>query len=189
LSTAFFINSNRMKKGIFFLGLFCICYSISAQDIIRFYGNKTKKVATNSFFIELGGNSAYYSFNYDKLFYISKSFKMSYRIGASLNTFSIPKLYEDNWHLSPRIPLEINFLFGKRQHHLETSFGYCPYFYANNLPPGHSISYRLGYRYQIAREGLFIRAGALLIVDDSGNLFPWGGIGIGKSFKYFNLFK
>lgn len=129
-----------------------------------------------------------YSVNYDRIFSEGNVFAKSYRIGLSV--------YKGVFAL----PIGINFITGKNQHHAELSFTAIPYIEkASKLfSPGNLSDKKMyiitgaGYRYQNPTGGFFFKAVAapvLLLDPPSDNfwnmnpkIFAGATIGAGYSF-------
>lgn len=142
----------------------------------------------HAFYIELLGNSFLWSVNYDWIFFDKGILKISGRVGVT---------YMPHWKRftevrGPGIPLELNFLLGKKAHFIELGLG-ATYFYF--YEPYDRINYnflmenlRLGWRYQKPGSGLLIRIAVLPIggfpidwrFDDDGFIIPYyAGISCG----------
>jgi hypothetical protein len=144
--------------------------------------------AKNTVYAEAAAQGPAYSLNYDRIFSEGKVFAKSYRIGFTV--------YKDVFAL----PIGINFITGKNQHHAELSFTAIPYienasklFAAGNLSdkklyiiPG------AGYRYQKSTGGFFFKAVAapvLLLDPPSDNFWKmepkiFAGVSIGAGYSF-----
>lgn len=122
-----------------------------------------------SVYIELGGNALVYSLGADFLFMKKGMLKSSVSIGY---TYMPGDFFGDV--LSPGV----NVFYGK-VHNIEAGIGYS--FMPNRHSADYAYPFRLGYRYQKDRGGLFFKAGFLLLISD--NIVPWGGLVIGYTLK------
>ena len=183
--------------------LFGFCVLAQEQEEYDFsseqtYGeSNTTKLKHHSIYAEFGGNSVLYSLNYDYTFFLWKGCKLA--VGSGLEYFMIkPHDDLDNPQYKPFLFVTpaVNFLFGKKSHHLEIGMS------AINLSiPGA----RIGYRYQPAKGGFFFRVGYTPLFtisksyeyrfDSDFNFyldstkrsynvepFHWGGISFGYTF-------
>jgi hypothetical protein len=77
------------------------------------------------FDFEIGGNAGQYAFNYGRLIYQKRAFKVIGSVGFSL--------WQDRYRVGgstiwyPVLPLELSALIGRRKHHLEFGLGITPY--------------------------------------------------------------
>lgn len=177
--------------------LHCSNYVAIAQEEAEIF------TAKNSIFVELGGNSIYYSLNYNRILYQKSKLKISGSAGFSIFQQSGGNQSSNiSPFWSPMLPLEISAFWGKSNHHLEIGTGLT--FYAsralifnpdaaNNFQEDKSLEailpLRIGYRYQKPEGGFFFRVGytpgfnLFLSSEDSPKFHPlWGGISLGKSF-------
>jgi len=191
----------KLKFFLFFL-FFLLILTITAQENIE---SSTR----NTFFFEAGGNSPFYSLNYDYILKEKEKWKLSGRVGLMyVNTFTQIKRQIIG------MPLELSYLRGRERSFLEIGIGfttvYDNYYLAgmyqstliiesekiNDLVLGPVL--RLGYRYQKREGGLFYKIGftplAFIIVDLNKaerykfkNMekfaFPWLGAAIGWTLK------
>ena len=144
--------------------------------------------ATNTLFVEVGGNAGLYSINYDKILAQRSRLKLSIRIGVSI----FPQPLDPGIFIQPIVPIEVNGFYGNK-HHIEIGISY-----GSTLYPGYtlgeekkavlyhySIVGRLGYRYQKKEGGLFMRIAYTPWLYDSASedsFLTWGAVAIGKSF-------
>lgn len=115
-------------------------------------------VARNTLYVEFGGNSGQYAFNYGRIFHQKGAFKLNGSAGFSF--WADPIEGSTSWN--PVLPLEVSGLIGRRNHHLELGIGITPYLEAeinssfesgtlvqtkgpNNLAA--MVPIRIGYRY------------------------------------------
>ncbi len=145
----------------------------------------------HAFYIELLGNGFFYSVNYDWIFIDKRNINISGRVGLT---------YMPHWERftevrGPGMPLELNFLIGKKSNFIELGLG-ATYFYF--YEPYDKIHFnflmetlRLGWRYQRPAGGLMFRVAVVPIAtfsidrrfDDEGWIVPYFfGISIGYTF-------
>lgn len=152
--------------------------------------------AKNAVFLELGGNAAYYSFNYERIFQQKGALKWAARGGVSV----VPVRIQSKRYLGTILPIEIIALYGGSKHHLEAGAGVSPYLHPytdinsweikyEGHKPGVIIPFRLGYRYQKPEGGFFFRVGYTPFIVFHSQVknrssFTWlhGGLSVGKSF-------
>jgi hypothetical protein len=119
----------------------------------------------NTFFLELGGNGLFYSLNYDRILRERATWKLSGRIGG----LYVPGLGEANRHMIG-LPLELSYLRGRNNHHLELGLGFTPMYdtYPLRSLDGQADAAqdlalmgvgRIGYRNQKREGGLFYKIG------------------------------
>jgi hypothetical protein len=124
-----------------------------------------KSMQKNTFFLELGGNGFFYSLNYDRILLDHTAWKISARTGAMY----MPGIFEANRHMIG-LPMEISYLRGRNNHHLELGLGFTPIYdtylrtdYDGRQYVGQDLVLigvaRVGYRYQKREGGMFYRAG------------------------------
>ena len=147
----------------------------------------------NTVFAEIGGNAILYSINYDRLFNISKKFKLSSRIGIHY-TNKFPLQY----YRTLCIPIEISGLYSiyGSKHFVEIGSG-LSYLNSYDRITDHTedliiLALRLGYRYQKPEGGLFVKIGFVPLYDwlvfnpdpavPHHTWFLSGGLGIGYTF-------
>ncbi len=146
---------------------FCL---LGAQDAhAQIYAKK------NTIYLELGGNAALYSFNYDRLLANNISAR------AGIGIFSI----EDDLGISvdiTAVPVTVNYIVGKDRNNFELGLGIL--YVSGNLDIG-TVSSKgvlgtavLGYRHQKPEGGIFYNAGITPIFGQGAFLF-WVGAGIG----------
>jgi len=172
-----------MKLKICLLIIITIVFSFKARS-----NSPEIKEKKNTVFAEAGGGSAsFYALSYDRLFDISEVFDLSLTPGFSYLKTKNPA--DSTKYPSVFFPVPLNGLVGKTKNHFEASASIS---YAHRFQPGKDayeifLFPAVGYRYQKAEGGLFIRVlfGALFDVDLEKNgiePFPWGSFGIGYSF-------
>jgi hypothetical protein len=183
-----------MKKMLSFLLLCTIIIQLNCQNPNPIIESSKVHNKKNSYYLEIMGNGFLYSINYDRIIYEKEKFKISGRIGFT---------YMPYWEVftevrGPGIPLELNFLFGKRSNLLELGFG-ATYFYFTD-PYYDQKNYhflmenlRLGYRHQKVDGRLLFRIAIVPIstfpidpaFDDDGWIIPYyAGISIGFTSKF-----
>ncbi|MFA5781139.1 MAG: hypothetical protein WC868_02600 [Bacteroidales bacterium] len=147
------------------------------------------RIPKNSFYIELLGNSLYYSLNYERIIFNTNRFYFSGRIGACYlpvkiddKRFVFPLLINGILHYNKRLHFEFGIgvtFFSLR----EFNYNYYPsspnyVFYENML----AIVANIGLRYQ-GQKGFLFRLGFTPLYSIKGpRLLPWGGISFGYSF-------
>ncbi|MBN8826534.1 MULTISPECIES: hypothetical protein [unclassified Spirosoma] len=151
----------------------------------------TTFLAKHTVFAELAGKGAVYSLNYDR---IIRQAGLTWSVRAG--TMYLPSTNITGASLF--VPLAINAFTGKRNHHLEFSFGQTLRYFTGYTVEGQLVKGKLdypltfagvGYRYQKPGGGLFASVTALpsfrpfrgvdgLRVD----FLPWLGLGLGRSF-------
>lgn len=151
----------------------------------------------HSVFVELAGNGGYYSFNYDRIMLAKTKWKVSGRVGVMYYSESLGYL-ENNKQSTYAIPVEVSYLRGGSNHHLELGLGLTPYYERYKDFESSDVNHlgvlpvaRLGYRYQRREGGFFFKTGitpALQIKDkhykynDTHGLL-WAGIAFGYTLK------
>jgi hypothetical protein len=119
----------------------------------------------NTFFLELGGNGLFYSLNYDRILLGRSTWKLSGRMGG----LYFPGLGEANRHMIG-LPLELSYLRGRNNHHLELGLGFTPMYDTYpimGLDGQKDVVQdlalmgvaRIGYRHQKREGGLFYKIG------------------------------
>lgn len=178
----------KLFKVVFFFVFSFHLANACAQDV------PNKSFKKNTVFLELGGNGFINSINYDRLFTLKDSLiSVSFRLG-----FGLYKSNESDSSIIKVLPLEVNFLLGKKQNYLELGFGYTPSFGYRTFRQNNvvyatknfdfNIIGRVGYRYQKPEGGIFFRLGFTPIIYrdyiNAGKfkIAPWGGISAGISF-------
>ena len=142
--------------------------------------------ALSAFYVEVGGNSDAYSFNYDRVLYQREKFKTAARIGLGTNLFFL----EDEKALYPVIPLEVTAMVGNRRKHFEGGLGYTRRLTDNPELLQSMYFARLGLRYQVPRGGLLVRVAFTPFISPDPNsrtpgvgVIPRFGLSVGKSFR------
>jgi hypothetical protein len=137
--------------------------------------NEPDELRKNSFYLEILGNGAVYSFNFDRLFPIKKPLALVIRVGG--NEYHASDTEEKSYNFLGSVGL----ISGKLRHFVEGGLGYT---YFSDSPDRLTI-FSLGYRFQ-GRKGLLIRATPMYINNsEKGNTFGnglWFGASIGFSF-------
>ena len=134
---------------------------------------KATELKRNSIYLEAFGQGLYNSFSFDRLYNVDKKIKTSF--SAGLTIIPVPELFVLG------VPVSYNYLFGKKNHHLELGFGFTAmylrqgriiaaegYIDNNGLSQtnnfvGHSNEFysfftpKIGYRFQKPSGGLFLR--------------------------------
>jgi hypothetical protein len=169
----------RFRPAALALGLaLASATTAAAQD-----ASPGPRVASNTFFVELGGNALAYSLNYERFF----TSQLGVRVGGMFLRGS-----DTDTGGSINIglfPVMATYLLGKGNSHFETGAGIG--FATAALSDsdlggdwGDSTVYgtaTFGYRYQKPEGGVIFRAG-FTPVYAGGTLLPWAGIGVGYAF-------
>ena len=167
-------------KYFFFCFIFLFQKNILAQEIS----------SKNTVYIEIGGNSLFYSINYDRnLVAFKNNNKLGARIGVGGTLGYNDYLWDDDLYLGfYNFPLEVYYLIGENKHFLDIGIGIAPSisgtpFKENQYHTDRFIN--LSYRFQKSEGGFFFRTGLLVqsynIYGYTGP-FPWGRIAVGYSF-------
>ena len=165
-----------MKSILIHFSITLSLFSISQTNTIS---NNLKR---NSLYFEIGGQSIFYSVNYDKLIHVREKIQTSFTVGASI----VPKNTFCDFGIST--PVSYNLILGKSTHKFVIGIGLTPFYikryivdeissmfdYQGFMNYGGQISTykinylakefyfyltpKLGYRYQKQEEGLFIKA-------------------------------
>lgn len=109
--------------------------------------NVENQIKRNSVYTELFGSAVYYfNLNYDRLFYVKEKSKVSGGMGATY------------WQEIISITPQFNYLYGNI-HHFETGIGMACFFdtYKHSSGFDWALPFRIGYRYQKASGGLFLK--------------------------------
>ncbi len=186
-----------MKKIIFLaITVFALTTKWSfGQDL----GHKNADPKRNTIFFEAGGNSFFYSINYDRLLKIKEKWRLAGRIGGMyVNTFTNIK------RSMIGIPMEFSYLRGHSNRFFELGIGvsgiYDQYYPQSNLNTSDVVKdlvlfsvLRLGYRHQKHEGGLFYKIGltplAGAIIDLNRDYrpekfaSPWVSASIGWTIK------
>lgn len=170
-----------MKKLLYLIIVFIIHSSTNfAQNQANNADESTIDLRKNSFYIEILGNGGVISINYDRIVPLGDKSGLGFRIGAgtagSSDTATSAIAYT--------ALIEINFLFGKNKHFLETGIGFTNAFVEKETEQWCSI--KLGYRYQ-AKKGFLLKIVPMYIYNIKkldGNSDVFGGIWVGVSLGY-----
>jgi len=139
-------------------------------------------VASNTFFVELGGNAAVYSLNYERFF----TPQIGLRIGGMY--LQADDDFGDEVAVG-LFPVMATYLLGRGNGHFEVGGGLgfaTAGFSSTDLGDDFSDSAvygtaTFGYRYQKPEGGVIFRAGFTPIIA-SGTIVPWAGISVGYAF-------
>ena len=141
----------------------------------------------HSIYVELLGNSIYYSVNYDYLFKIYKD-NIKLVVGAGIGYFPYTYLDADG---SKRITIhkfyftpEATFLFGKKSHYFETGLAFMTLIDHDKISTDFDFmpSGRIGYRYQPQKGGFLFRMAYTPILRFEWIGYCWFGISFGYIF-------
>lgn len=167
------------------------CDAIAQSDAEPFTAKK-------AIYLEVGGSSGVYAFNYSTIFHQKGKLKMSASAGFSI---LIRETSNSRTFWLPAIPLEVTAFYGKSKHHLEMGFGVLSYLDVVSIFDSESLVFkdkvvfttamplRIGYRYQKPEGGFFFRLGytpyfsAPLGAREDWAFMPFfAGVSFGKSF-------
>ena len=140
--------------------------------------------ASNSFFVELGGNGLVYSLNGEHFF----TPKLGVRVGAGLLAVHVEDSSGDSDANVLLVPVMGTYLLGEGNSHFEVGAGVgLATAGIDDVDLGNEHASALygtatfGYRYQKPTGGVVFRAGFTPIVA-AGNIIPWVGVGVGYAF-------
>ena len=143
-------------------------------------------VRRNTFFLELGGNSMFYSLNYDRILLNRDAWKLSGRVGV----LYLPPLGERNRQIVGG-PVEISYLRGRGRHFLELGLGgsvvYDTYRLTSSRIRDMAVMAvaRIGYRHQKPEGGFFYKVGFTPMLGALYNVQnPERGRQLGEPFAY-----
>lgn len=141
--------------------LITILFALKVNSLVA--QSYSEPIKRNTLFIEVGGNSPLYSFNYDRILIKRITWKLAGRIGVMYFNDNRGLIENSENHISS-IPLELSFLQGKSNHNLEIGVGITPLAkeYSDEAKKGFfkvATFGRIGYRYQKSNGGLFFKAG------------------------------
>ncbi|MBI4930746.1 MAG: hypothetical protein HY841_08290 [Bacteroidetes bacterium] len=131
----------------------------------------------NTIYAELGGQAGIYSLNYDRIFRVNKKVKNSVSFGL--------ELFPSRYDFILFTPVSYNFLFAKKNSHLELGIGltifsnrykvnpntYYTSPYISNSTIGRGTDYilfaspKIGYRYQRLQGGIFFKVAFSPIIN------------------------
>jgi hypothetical protein len=140
------------------------------------------RVASNTFFVELGGNAVAYSLNYERFF--------TPRLGVRVGGMYLQADDDGGNRVGVGLfPVMATYLLGQGNSHFETGAGIgLATAGASSTDIGDdwegSTVYgtaTFGYRYQKPEGGVIFRAGFTPIIA-SGNIIPWAGVSVGYAF-------
>ena len=164
-----------MKTFLFLsLALMLVTATVIAQDIGT-ASSINKRIRKNSFYLELMGNGAYYSLNYDRMFPLKKREVLFLRIGGTTAS------EKDSDVIHPGIVTEIGLLSGGERHFLDAGLGYTQFLGF----PDRLVILRGGYRFAGAKGFLFRAAPMYIYNSEKGDTFGncfYFGISLGYSF-------
>ncbi len=143
----------RLQIFVKFIVILFICLNISTGKI-KSEQKDTIFSSKNTFYIDFCTKGAFYSINYDRIFYGKNRIYLTYRFGFSILTDAIA------------FPVGINLFTGKKNSHLEYSLTVVPYIdHYKSLGSDNDLSDKylyvipgLGYRFQKPKGGFFIKA-------------------------------
>jgi len=154
-------NIVRRNKIVLLFSCFFFGINLIAQE--------ADELNKNIVYIEGATKGTFYSLNYEHIFRVREKLAWSYRVGGFVGKDGIA------------LPLGINAITGKHEHHAEISFVATPYIdHYHSLWNGKNsadkylyLSPALGYRYQKPAGKLYckISAGPLLFLDPPSDDF------------------
>ncbi len=178
-------------------GLICL--------VILFTKTLLAQEKKNALYLEAGGNTIYYSVNYDRIIPLTPKLKLAPRAGFMYLPLS--EIENNSSHGDIRIPVELNLLWSKNanaSNFLEGGIGMSfiqvkdrvSYGLSDIITTKYSFvkvtTLRLGFRHQKPTGGLMYRAGLLVpIVRDERSKFRfgddifyviWAGFSLGYNF-------
>jgi hypothetical protein len=157
-----------MRKILFLFLCNLILFSIYGQNT-----KDTSRIAKNTLHLELLGNAGVSSFNYDRILLSKNKFKISGRIGISLDFLE-----------NGSYPIEFNFLFGKKNN-LETGIGYTFIVYSiEDIIHDSPFVYSLGYRFQKPNGGFFFKTALVLFIHEPKMYSKKNALSMGLAFGY-----
>lgn len=154
--------------------------TVSAQEAAP--AAETVSQTRNTFYVELLGNAAIYSLNYERFF----TPKLGIRVGGM---FLRGETSEGDEASVGFFPIMATYLLGEGNSHFETGLGIGIVTASADIEEvdeefSGSDAYAtatLGYRYQKPTGGVIFRAG-FTPVYAGGNLLPWAGVSVGYAF-------
>jgi len=163
----------RRFSLILFLQILIFCTLDAQEGILS--ENSNKLYRKNSIFLEILGNGAVYSFNYDRIFSLKNHKALVIRVGGN------------EYHGIHSEKLSYNFIggagivHGGPKHFFDTGIGYT-YFSGS---PDRLFALMAGYRFQ-GKKGLLFRLTPMYINNsEKGDTFGnglWFGLSVGYSF-------
>lgn len=105
-----------MKKAFLLFAVLFFLYSVAFSQ-----KGQSLNIGKNSFYTEWYGNGIYYSVNYERIYYSQKDNRLHF--AARLGCSTYPNVYFPHKWLYV-LPLEINAIFGKREHKFELGIGH-----------------------------------------------------------------
>lgn len=152
-----------MKKTVC-LTFLCFCFSTAFGQEKSLSG----ALKRNTIHAEAFGQGFCWSLDYDRLFNTEKRIINSFTVGLVY----VPKSIQFGEGTYYGIPISYNWLFGKKNHHLELGIGLTSLVvrkeYGDPVVSLSSYTYltpKIAYRYQRHQGGLFFKATATLMVD------------------------
>ncbi|GHV43689.1 hypothetical protein FACS1894180_3520 [Bacteroidia bacterium] len=189
-----------MKKNKFLYLTILLFYLSNYFCFSQETKNELRQQNQHTVFVEIFGNSFYlYNITYDYTLNLSLKHKMSVGMGFQYMPAGVEDIfYPHTFSFSP----QINYLYGRRSHHLELGLGliFPSLFYYNvsgfDVDGSFLVPLRIGYRYQRENGGLFWKIaltplfgkgeiGILSWKTGIGDIHcrPWIGVSIGYTFK------
>ena len=171
-----------LKQTLVLLGITLFSSTVFGQQ------NDSAFLSKNTIYIDLSSRGAYYSVNYDRIFYKRNNENFSYRIGFTILEDVIA------------LPLGVNLFVGRNNSYVEFGVTVMPYMdkyksflSSNDLSDKYLyIIPAIGYRFQKQNGGLFFKAGVspMIILDPPSSnfwkmdpkVYATGNIAFGLSF-------
>jgi hypothetical protein len=164
----------------------CFCKSSIAQKLNSAHADSVLNRSSKAVFLEIGGPGIFFSANYDTRF-APKPDGFGARLGLGY-------IYADNADFIT-VPVQINYLLGKRNSFLELGLG-GTFLSFNNKNTSSSFSFvnnakhnaivlgtsTIGYRYQPVKGGFNFRAGVNPLFDSS-TFVLFAGLSFGYCFR------
>lgn len=133
-------------------------------------------------FVEWRGNGIGKSINFDSRFSNGRN-GLGLRVGIGATEFEYERGTESQvTYDALTIPAEINYLFGKRRHSIETGVGFTTILEQNNSDFNGQAFLNIGYRFKPIRKGIVFRFNYTPTFDAQGIEFGKTGISLGWGF-------
>ncbi len=168
----------NIKNTFWLLIAIFISTSIHAQE----EQNDFKSIALNNWYVELGGASMFYSFNYEKFLFKTEYTALVGRVGIGYNPLDytfLNKVYLDRSTMM--VPFTSQFLFGKGKEKFEVGVGFTLLAKSLNereiVPTG-----VLGFRV-VDTNKILLRISYTPFFRD-GRYVDWFGVSLGRNFNF-----
>jgi hypothetical protein len=130
-----------MKSILIHFSITLSLFSISQTNTIS---NNLKR---NSLYFEIGGQSIFYSVNYDKLIHVREKIQTSFTVGASI----VPKNTFCDFGIST--PVSYNLILGKSTHKFVVGIGLTPFYIKRYIVDEISSISSSSFSFRKARQG------------------------------------